>query len=41
MCDPVFLYNDPHPVHKQMANAIDAEFVECSKYGPFSRLRSG
>jgi glycosyltransferase involved in cell wall biosynthesis len=41
MCDPVFLYNDPHPVHKQMANAIDAEFVECSKDGPFSRLRSG
>lgn len=41
MSDPVFLYNDPHPVHERMANAIDAEFIECSKGGPFSRLKSG
>lgn len=41
MSDPIFLYNDPHPVHERMANAIDAEFIECSKSGPFSRLRSG
>ena len=41
MSDPVFLYNDPHPVHERMANAIDAEFIECSKGGPFDRLKSG
>jgi hypothetical protein len=41
MSDTVFLYNDPHPVHERMANAIDAEFIECSKGGPFSRLKSG
>lgn len=41
MSDPVFLYNDPHPVHEQMATAIDAEFVECSKGGPLERLKSG
>jgi glycosyltransferase involved in cell wall biosynthesis len=38
---PVFLYNDPHPVHEKMAERIDAEFVECSKDGALGRLRSG
>ncbi|TQQ81115.1 glycosyltransferase family 1 protein [Halonotius terrestris] len=41
MSDPIFLYNDPHPVHERMANEIGAEFVECSKGGPLDRLRSG
>lgn len=38
---PVFLYNDPHPVHDRMATAIDAEYVECSKGGALDRLRAG
>lgn len=41
MSDPVFLYNDPHPVHEKMANWIGAEFVECSKGGLLNRLRAG
>jgi hypothetical protein len=41
MSDPVFLHNDPHPVHERMANAIDTEFIDCSKGGQFSRLKSG
>lgn len=41
MSDPVFLYNDPHPVHELMANEIGAEFVECSKGDPLSRMRAG
>jgi glycosyltransferase involved in cell wall biosynthesis len=38
--NPVFLYNDPHPVHERMANAIDADLVECSKGGPVNRIKS-
>lgn len=38
--EPVFLYNDPHPVHERMARRIDAEFVECAKGGALDRLRS-
>lgn len=41
MSKPVFLYNDPHPVHERMANEIGAEFVECSKGGPIDRFLSG
>lgn len=41
MSDPIFLYNDPHPVHELMANEIGAEFIECSKGGPLTRMRTG
>ncbi|WP_327052777.1 glycosyltransferase family 4 protein [Halomicrococcus gelatinilyticus] len=41
MPDPIFLYNDPHPVHEKMATRIDAEFVECSKGSVLDRLQAG
>lgn len=36
--DPVFLYYDPHPVHRKMADAIGAEFVQCRTGGVADRL---
>ncbi|MFB6234047.1 MAG: glycosyltransferase family 4 protein [Halopenitus sp.] len=41
MSNPVFLYNDPHPVHEKMATEIDAEFVECAKGGVLDRMNAG
>lgn len=38
--EPVFLYNDPHPVHERMAHRIGAEFVECAKGGVINRIRA-
>lgn len=36
---PVFLYFDPHPVHKKMAKFVGAEFIECHTGGFRSRLQ--
>jgi glycosyltransferase involved in cell wall biosynthesis len=36
--DPVFLYYDPHPVHRKMVDAIDAEYVQCRTGGVVGRV---
>lgn len=36
--DPVFLYYDPHPVHRKMADAIGAEYVQCRTGGVRDRV---
>jgi glycosyltransferase involved in cell wall biosynthesis len=37
---PVMVYNDPHPVHEQMATAIGATLIPSDKGGFVSRLKS-
>lgn len=36
----VMLYNDPHPVHRSMANAIGASFVPAEQGGVLQRFKS-
>lgn len=37
---PILLYNDPHPVHAEMADAINADFVPATQGGVIDRVTS-
>lgn len=37
---PVMLYNDPHPVHRRMAESIGAELIPAEQGNPLKRIRA-